>query len=626
MKGISLYIFCLFLIAEACTPKNIKFSDEEKDLFLKSAQTINDQITSAKVTLLHCPLDSIETISRIINGCSYKTINDSSKRKLNSLLSNQTAKPHVLIDKEYISPGFLQAQDSLAFLALSKAKWRSQVSVGDFVEYILPYKQEVEFVDNWRELLFSHYIDLVSADSSLCNLDSLYLYHKRHTYSSLSKHLDIKNQYPSQDNFSWLSFCNEGDCVARCLLMMYHLRAAGAPATLDYIPAWGNRPYAKHAYVGLANRAEQVEKLLENSNDPHNAVNDLNGCMTDTFMFIFPTHEIPKGIYVQYEKTIPKVYRKTWSVQKDIVKILDRHSEAEIDRDLLRPNSIDVTNQYLKTVDVELQVDSAANKSLVYLAVFDTNGWRPVSYAVVKDKKAIFKNMGKNIVYIPVCEMGRGPEPIGSPFVLTNEGNTCFLEPDYNNRINMSLLRKYPLFAYSANYTKPFKNAVITGGVDSENRLSEDIYKIQEYPFLPLTINVNTNEEYEWIRLQTEKNEKARVNTFDCYTLNSLGEEKKIEGKIIRVDGQLQVNFEEATTVSKIVIWPRNDENFIIKGNVYELMYWDKGWNSLGVKEAQEFSLLFDNVPANALYWLKCLTEGKEERIFTYENGKQIWW
>ena len=123
MKGISLFIFCLFLIAEACTPKNIKFSDEEKDLFLKSAQTINDQIISTKITLLRCSLDSIETINRIISDCSYKTINDSSKKKLNSLLSNQTAKPHVLIDKEYISSSFLQAQDSLAFWALSKSEW-----------------------------------------------------------------------------------------------------------------------------------------------------------------------------------------------------------------------------------------------------------------------------------------------------------------------------------------------------------------------------------------------------------------------------------------------------------------------------------------------------------------------
>ena len=36
--------------------------------------------------------------------------------------------------------------------------------------------------------------------------------------------------------------------------------------------------------------------------------------------------------------------------------------------------------------------------------------------------------------------------------------------------------------------------------------------------------------------------------------------------------------------------------------------------------------LEYDNVPDNALLLLRNLTKGKEERIFTYEDGKQVWW
>jgi hypothetical protein len=32
------------------------------------------------------------------------------------------------------------------------------------------------------------------------------------------------------------------------------------------------------------------------------------------------------------------------------------------------------------------------------------------------------------------------------------------------------------------------------------------------------------------------------------------------------------------------------------------------------------------NMPTNALFWLRDLTKGKEERPFTYENGQQVWW
>ena len=33
-----------------------------------------------------------------------------------------------------------------------------------------------------------------------------------------------------------------------------------------------------------------------------------------------------------------------------------------------------------------------------------------------------------------------------------------------------------------------------------------------------------------------------------------------------------------------------------------------------------------DNVPTNALLLLRNHTKGKEERIFTYEGGEQVWW
>ena len=36
-------------------------------------------------------------------------------------------------------------------------------------------------------------------------------------------------------------------------------------------------------------------------------------------------------------------------------------------------------------------------------------------------------------------------------------------------------------------------------------------------------------------------------------------------------------------------------------------------------------SLVYE-APAGALYWLRNLTEGREERIFSYENGRQVWW
>ena len=69
-----------------------------------------------------------------------------------------------------------------------------------------------------------------------------------------------------------------------------------------------------------------------------------------------------------------------------------------------------------------------------------------------------------------------------------------------------------------------------------------------------------------------------------------------------------------------------HDSNEVIPGDDYELFYWNDEWCSLGRKTAGHDTLVYVEVPKNALLWLHNHTQGKEERIFTYENGKQIWW
>ena len=69
-----------------------------------------------------------------------------------------------------------------------------------------------------------------------------------------------------------------------------------------------------------------------------------------------------------------------------------------------------------------------------------------------------------------------------------------------------------------------------------------------------------------------------------------------------------------------------HDSNEVVPGDDYELFYWNDEWCSLGRKTAGHDTLVYVEVPKNALLWLHNHTQGKEERIFTYESGKQIWW
>ena len=68
------------------------------------------------------------------------------------------------------------------------------------------------------------------------------------------------------------------------------------------------------------------------------------------------------------------------------------------------------------------------------------------------------------------------------------------------------------------------------------------------------------------------------------------------------------------------------DSNNIRVGDVYELRYWQDGWQSLSRMRAASDTLVYRDVPVGALLWLHNHSGGREERIFTYEDGKQVWW
>jgi hypothetical protein len=88
------------------------------------------------------------------------------------------------------------------------------------------------------------------------------------------------------------------------------------------------------------------------------------------------------------------------------------------------------------------------------------------------------------------------------------------------------------------------------------------------------------------------------------------------------------LDFGRPRRITRIKYNPRSDDNGIVPGELYELYYWDNaGWCSLGKQKGRvDGTLVYTNVPKNALLNLHNHTRGKENRPFTYENGKQIWW
>lgn len=79
-------------------------------------------------------------------------------------------------------------------------------------------------------------------------------------------------------------------------------------------------------------------------------------------------------------------------------------------------------------------------------------------------------------------------------------------------------------------------------------------------------------------------------------------------------------------TVRLTAKYPEDKSNAIFPGEHYELFVWKGHWVSLGMQEAKDTVLTYHRVPVGALLWLRNLDKGVQERIFTFEKGRQIWY
>ena len=113
----------------------------------------------------------------------------------------------------------------------------------------------------------------------------------------------------------------------------------------------------------------------------------------------------------------------------------------------------------------------------------------------------------------------------------------------------------------------------------------------------------------------------SREELHDLYYDNT-----KSNNKYHIYENTITIDLGKKHRITEIIFSPYNDDNFVVPDNVYELLFYHNEWKSLGQKTSSTYSIQYNNVPDNALLILKNLTKGKEERIFTYDNGKQSWW
>jgi hypothetical protein len=530
--------------------------------------------------------------------------------------------PHnytILSDLEIIKANQIIENINSTFEVWEKSKWKNNYSINDLHNYVLPYKIDSEEIDNWRCQALK---DVAILEDSIRNNSSIYDYGRAMANHSFIRYNIGMDHFYAPFMFSDIKRAGVGSCIHAAYMTVYYNRSRGIPSAIDLIPAWANRK-GSHMWSSVilpGNKSKGIYFNGEGEND--------------------------------FQYKISKIYRKTYETQ---LKIEPKFGE-NIPKFFANRNIIDVTDEYnmpLSTVMVNIKNDR--NVNYVYLSTFNNREWIPVAYA--EKNNAIFENIGvgllprgnnrmkehinqgSGIVYLPVYSLWKGVSPAANPLILDTCGSVTEIIPS-SKKEKIRLFRKYPKnseLAYS-------ENALVGAVIEAANKLdfsdSKIIGVIERAQTHPLEmIKIENDETFRYIRftpLHGVIASIAELQFFDNTGKRILG--NAINGKEI-FDGNLLTwyykgmnytehfiyDFEKARHISEIKFSSRTDDNEIMKGEEYELFYWNDKWISLGRRIASEYYLDYE-VPQKALFLLRNHTKGVEERIFTIENGKQIWW
>jgi hypothetical protein len=412
------------------------------------------------------------------------------------------------------------------------------------------------------------------------------------------------------------------DCDDRNIITVATLRAKGIPAMIDFTPQWPNRKMG-HSWSIIS----------DNSGKNHH----------------FQGLEIFEHTYL--DSPMAKVFRECYAVNPEL---LELNLSGEIIPPLFRRIHIrDVTDEYQRTDDVTVKLD-VAEGNYAYLSVFNNINWAPIQYGKINGKKAVFKKMGRDVVYLPVymSKNQQNLKPAALPFILTLQGEVKPIVPDTTQLQTLTLTRKYPTFRFSSWHAAQILGAEIQAANRADFSDAVILHTIMKYGTDAGEILLDTlKTEYRYWRCYSAPDGHCSVAELNFF---QYGQDITKQGKVIGSttenetfakkhvfdgdpltffispepsDSWVGLDFGKPVNISRILYIPRTDGNIVTYGDEYELKYWDKNeWKSLGRKVADNVYITFGNCPIGTLFLLHDCTRGVEDRIFTYENGKQVWW
>jgi hypothetical protein len=497
-----------------------------------------------------------------------------------------------------------------------------------FCEFILPYRAGREPVEEYRQRYykaFKHILDTAQTRApGIVSGFGIELSKKRHFKVS---HVFLN--HPLELSVSKMEKGHRGVCRQLTNYTTLVMRSCGLPVAMDRA-IWANRSEG-HSWNVL---------LLKNG-----AFIPFNALETKRKEFAYKP---------------AKIFRRTFSSNYAPFRKLNLDDVPAI---FFTPNEIDVTAAYGHAFDVKVPIKypykGEKRKKFGVICTFNNHSWAIVYWGKISWGNMHFKDMCSDVVYMGAYYENGKVIPATDPFLLQKDGKIRMFEGNGRKYKRMSLERKYPLFIQVERFAWGLDKTTAEGANRPDFSDSTILFTITKRSFQVTDSAVHHPKKFRYVRFQSALSRSANFAEVAFYgKKDNQSPEEKLSGKIIgypsivnddehpythAMDGNLETWFLKTKNtigwvgldlgkgkeriITKVRFCPRSDTNFILAGDTYELFYWHQGeWKSMGKQIAKAAILLYKEVPSGTIYYLHNHSRGKEERIFSYEKGKQVWW
>lgn len=560
------------------------------------------------------------------------------KKKIDSL-SNPKFQPLIVYDKDVITSDYLIENIDLAFRVWQEP-WSKHFNFEEFCEYILPYRILTEPISDWRTQFYNKYLWVKDSIKNISDTEELTLY--LNDLVGMDFWTEDYLELPLVP-VTLIDKARGGGCNQRYLLMVSILRSMGVPSMIDYAPQHNNtfKDHSWTVYIDSMRRFRpfdggRARRVLFKKDNPRSAfpanmiVPLADGFASNVYRYKYKICNNNLAAKVNDISKIPGLFRSSYmeNVSKDY--------------------------EFKKqTINYKIDSSEVIKDSLIYLSVFGYGkSVRETDWSIIRNGSVEFNNIGTGIVYLLSTYNGNGLIPFSNPILLRDSDTFSILKPDLNNRQKVVLTRKSKMSLQMQGFAESMVGGLFQVSNNPQFDNFQTIYQINEVPEFLVEKSVSSETKHRYVRYFSPNN-SINVAEIQFWSKSDQGNEHILKGNPIynlssdsilspepsnAFDGNIRTNFNAPSgswigldltypeSISKIKYLPRNNFNEIETGNKYELFYYNYGWQSLGVQIAINQYLEYESVPKSALLLLKNLTQGKEERIFTYEKDRQIWW